>query len=35
MATQSRQGKDLKDKWYLNEGQRYCRMLFWSILQYF
>ena len=27
--------KGLKDKWYLNEGQKYCRMLSWSILQYF
>ena len=25
----------LKDKWQLNEGRKYCRMLFWSILQYF
>ena len=27
--------KGLKDKWYLNEGQKYCRMLQESILQYF
>ena len=27
--------KGLKDKWLLNEGQKYCRMLFCSILQYF
>ena len=30
-----RQNKGLKDKWLLNEGWKYCRMLFWSILQYF
>ena len=29
------QNKGLKDKWLLNEGQKYCRMLSWSILQYF
>ena len=23
----NRQNKDLYDKWYLNEGQKYCRML--------
>ena len=23
----SRQNKDLNDKWYLNEGRKYCRML--------
>ena len=28
----NRQNKDLNDKWQLNEGQKYCRML---ILQYF
>ena len=27
--------KYLKDKWWLNEGRKYCRMLSWSILQYF
>ena len=31
----NRQNKGLKDKWQLNEGQKYCRMLSWSILQYF
>ena len=31
----NRQNKGLKDKCYLNEGQKYCRMLSWSILQYF
>ena len=24
---QNRQNKDLNDKWQLNEGQKYCRML--------
>ena len=24
---QNRQNKDLNDKWLLNEGQKYCRML--------
>ena len=24
-----------KQRTYLNEGQKYCRMLSWSILQYF
>ena len=24
---QNRQNKDLNDKWYLNEGRKYCRML--------
>ena len=28
------QNKGLKDKWKLNAGQVYCRMLSWSILQY-
>ena len=31
----NRRNKDLKDKWYLNEGRKYYRMLSWSILQYF
>ena len=30
----NRQNKGLKDKWYLDEGRKYCRMLSWSILQY-
>ena len=30
----NRQNKDLNDK-RLNEGQKYCRTLLWSILQYF
>ena len=30
-----RQNKGHKDKWYLDEGRKYCRMLSWSILQYF
>ena len=30
-----RQNKGLKDRWYLNAGQKYCRMLSLSILQYF
>ena len=29
------QNKDLYDKWKLNASQKYCRMLPWSILQYF
>ena len=31
----NRQNKGLKDKWKLKEGRKYCRMLSWSILQYF
>ena len=31
----NRQNKGLQDEWWLNEGQKYCRMLSWSILQYF
>ena len=31
----NRQNIGLKDKWLLNEGLKYCRMLSWSILQYF
>ena len=31
----NRQNKYLNDKGYLNEGRKYCRMLPWSILQYF
>ena len=27
--------KDPKICWLLNAGQKYCRMLWWSILQYF
>ena len=23
----NRQNKDINDKWYLNEGRKYCRML--------
>ena len=30
----NRQSNGLKDKWLLNEGEKYCRMLSWSILQY-
>ena len=30
-----KKNKCLKHKWYLNECQKYCRMLTWSILQYF
>ena len=29
----NRQNKGLKDKWYLNVGQKYCRMLSWSLMQ--
>ena len=32
---QNRQNKGLKAMWYLNAGQKYCRMLHGSILQYF
>ena len=28
----TRQNKNLKDKWYLNEGRKYCRMLQRAIL---
>ena len=31
----NRQRKGLKDRRELNAGQKYCRMLSWSILQYF
>ena len=31
----NRQNKDVNDKWYLNEGRKYCRMLPLEILQYF
>ena len=31
----NRQNKSLIDKWQRKEGQKYCRMLSWSILQYF
>ena len=31
----NRQNKGLKTIWYLNAGQKYCRMLHGSILQYF
>ena len=27
MVTQNRQNKDLHDKWLINEGLKYCRML--------
>ena len=31
----NRQKKGLNDKWLINEDRKYCRMLSWSILQYF
>ena len=31
----NRQNKYHKEKWWLNDGQKYCRMLSWSNLQYF
>ena len=34
--SKNRQNKDLNDKWYNNEGRKYCRMLpLGSILQHF
>ena len=35
LSLKNRQNKGLKDRWSLNAGQKYCRMLPWSILQYF
>ena len=35
LPLKNRQNKVLNDKWQLNEGQKYCRMLQESILQYF
>ena len=27
LSLKNRQNKDLNDKWYFNEGRKYCRML--------